>query len=458
MKIDSTRPYCLIHQDGKVVYAAGELRTAWLLDELPRPASATPQQYPVISMVPYSQLRERGYVTHDGNEPILSLVPATYREVDLADVVDFDTPVGAVSEPTFSPTDEELTTVLERVINEEIRRGEGSNFLISRRCNVAIADFSPEVAHVIFGRLARNELGAYMTFCFFDGEKYFIGSSPERHLTYRGGKVLMDPISGTLPRRDLQKQADLLAFLTDPKEIHELFQVVDEELKMMARICGKGGVVRGPFLKEMSSLVHTEYQLEGVATMDPVQAFRDSMYAATMIGSPLENAARVIHRHEKESRRYYSSALVVMGLDEHGDEYLDSAITIRTMEVDATGSATIRSGASIVRDSVPAKECLEVRAKAAGLLRAITSPESDAAVPVAVRGREGHRGTQRAQRLPVPVLAGPAERHGARAAAGRSLGADHRQRGPVHRDAQARTRASRVEDHALRLPGSQDRH
>ena len=73
---------------------------------------------------------------------------------------------------------------------------------------------------------------------------------------------MMDPISGTLPRKDLQKQADLLAFLTDPKEVHELFQVVDEELKMMARICGKGGVVRGPFLKEMSSLVHTEYRLE----------------------------------------------------------------------------------------------------------------------------------------------------------------------------------------------------
>ncbi len=372
MEIDSTRPYCLIQQDGKIHYASGQLSTSWRLDGMPRPGTGT-GGVPVISMVPYAQLRERGYRTHGGDEPILSLVPDVYREVDLLDVVDFATPVGAVSEPSYAPTDEELVEILDRVIREEIRRGEGSNFLISRRCDVVIADFSPAVAHVIFGRLARNELGAYMTFCFYDGERYFIGSSPERHLTYRGGTVLMDPISGTLPRKDLQKQADLLAFLADPKEIHELFQVVDEELKMMARICGKGGVVRGPFLKEMSSLVHTEYQLEGVATMDAVQAFRESMYAATMIGSPLENAARVIHRHERESRRYYSSALVLMGLDEHGDEYLDSAITIRTMEVTTAGQATIRSGASIVRDSVPEKEVLEIRAKAAGLLRAISS-------------------------------------------------------------------------------------
>jgi phenazine biosynthesis protein phzE len=94
-----------------------------------------------------------------------------------------------------------------------------------------------------------------------------------------------------------------------------------------------------------------------------------------MVGSPLENAARVIHRHESESRRYYSSTLVVMGLDEQGDEYLDSAITIRTMEVDLDGRAVIRAGASIVRDSVPEKECQEVRAKAAGLLNAISSAQ-----------------------------------------------------------------------------------
>jgi phenazine biosynthesis protein phzE len=94
-----------------------------------------------------------------------------------------------------------------------------------------------------------------------------------------------------------------------------------------------------------------------------------------MVGSPLENAARVIHRHESESRRYYSSTLVVMGLDEQGDEYLDSAITIRTMEVGLDGRAVIRAGASIVRDSVPEKECQEVRAKAAGLLNAISSAQ-----------------------------------------------------------------------------------
>jgi phenazine biosynthesis protein phzE len=150
--------------------------------------------------------------------------------------------------------------------------------------------------------------------------------------------------------------------------------VVDEELKMMSKICRAGGEIRGPFLKEMSSLIHTEYLLEGKSSMDLIEALRLSMFAATMVGSPLENAARIIHKYETESRRYYSSALLLLSRDERGVEQLDSAITIRTMEVDAEGRCTIQSGASIVRDSVPEKECQEIKAKAQGLLNAIASP------------------------------------------------------------------------------------
>lgn len=370
MASDFDRPYCLLHQKGTTRYAAGEIVRSWLLADVPRGAET------VISMVPYAQLRERGYVCRDGNEPIISLVATEQREIDLEMLLAAETDVTITGEPVYSPNDDDFAAAVAGIVDEEIRRGEGSNFLLSRRGDVTIGDFSVEVANTIFARLARNEVGAYLTFCFFDGERFFIGSSPEQHLVYGRGQVSMNPICGTLPRAALTKRADLIEFLSDPKEINELFQVVDEELKMMSRICGKGGVVRGPFLKEMSSLVHTEYLLEGHGTMDPIDAFRESMFAATMIGSPLENAARVIARHEPEGRSYYSAALMIMGRDEQDEEFLDSAITIRMMEVDRDGHAVIRVGASIVRDSVPEKETLEVRAKAQGLLRAISSPEN----------------------------------------------------------------------------------
>ncbi len=303
------------------------------------------------------------------------LAAREWREVGLEEVADDGAPLRLDGEVSFDVGDEQYAEWVRRIVADEICQGEGSNFLPSRKARLRIADFSAAAANTIFARLARNELGAYMTFCFFDGERYFIGSSPERHITVRDGTVRMNPICGTLPKAGLTRRADLVEFLSDPKEINELFQVVDEELKMMSRICAEGGRIHGPFLKEMSTLIHTEYELEGRSSMDPVDAFRDSMFAATMIGSPLQNAARIIHKYETDSRRYYSSALVLMDRDEHGAEYLDSAITIRTMEVDAAGNGVIQTGASIVRDSDPEKECVEVRAKAAGLLRAIGGVE-----------------------------------------------------------------------------------
>jgi phenazine biosynthesis protein phzE len=363
-------PFCLFHQDGVTRIATGTIHRSELLQDLPRPTGL-----PVISMVPYAQLKERGFALHDGGEPIVSLVAEECREVDLDEILDGAEPEFSVGEVVFDVSDEEFTDVVRRVIEDEICRGEGSNFLISRRGRVHIEGFSTQVAKTVFRRLARNELGAYFTFCFFDGERYFIGSSPERHISIKGEAVVMNPICGTLPKAALGSRSDLIEFLTDPKEINELFQVVDEELKMMARICSEGGVVKGPFLKEMGSLIHTEYLLEGHSRMDKIDAFRDSMFAATMIGSPLENAARVIHKYERESRRYYSSAIMVHGLDDSGEEYLDSAITIRTMEVSAAGEALLQSGCSVVRDSSPQKETKEVQAKIAGLLKALRSTE-----------------------------------------------------------------------------------
>ena len=371
LKFDA--PYCLTHQDGKTHYAGGEIRRQRLLSEVPRRG-----RWPVFSMVPFAQLRERGFDVHDRGEEILSLLPSDYRQIELSQVL----PEGAepevqmVGAPSFDMDDAEFEANVARLIKDEICRGEGSNFLLSRKARVRIAAFDWKVANVIFKRLARNEFGAYMTFCFHDGERFFVGSSPERHVTIRKGVVQMNPISGTLPKSMLKQRADLIEFLSDPKEINELFQVVDEELKMMSRICRSGGDVHGPYLKEMSTLIHTEYELQGHTDGDYMDAFRDSMFAATMIGSPLENAARVIKKYEREPRRYYSSALLVTGLDENGLEFLDSAITIRTMEVSPDGEATIQSGASIVRDSVPERECREVKTKAAGLLRAIESAEA----------------------------------------------------------------------------------
>src|SRR5690606_10053384 len=125
------------------------------------------------------------------------------------------------------------------------------------------------------------------------------------------------------------------------KEIYELFMVVDEELKMMCEICDQGGMVLGPFLKPMTHLIHSEYLLAGRSSRDVREILRDTMYAATVTGSPVENACKLIKKYEEGGRGYYAAALALLGRDEAGEPTLDSPIVIRTADVRPDGALTV---------------------------------------------------------------------------------------------------------------------
>jgi phenazine biosynthesis protein phzE len=187
-----------------------------------------------------------------------------------------------------------------------------------------------------------------------------------------GGTVVMNPISGTYryPAEGPTPE-HLLDFLADGKEIEELSMVVDEELKMMCTVGDKGGVVVGPRLKEMAHLAHTEYELRGKSSLDVREVLKETMFAATVTGSPVQNACRVIERHEVGGRGYYAGALALLGRDAGGSQILDSPILIRTADIDAAGRLRVPVGATLVRGSDPAGEVAETHAKAAGVLAAL---------------------------------------------------------------------------------------
>ena len=199
----------------------------------------------------------------------------------------------------------------------------------------------------------------------------------------------MNPISGTFRTRAAATRtpsSGCCDFLADEKEIYELFMVVDEELKMMCDICHEGGQVLGPFLKPMSRLVHTEYLLAGRTDRDPREVLRDTMYAATVTGSPVENACRLIKKYETEGRGYYGAALAILGRDAEGGPVAgqpDRDPHRRRRR--STGSLTVTAGATLVRDSDAAYEVAETHAKAGGILSAFglvaPAPVPDVASP-----------------------------------------------------------------------------
>ena len=325
--------------------------------------------------VPFRQVRERGFEAHDDETPLVVVDVETELEFSVAEVIDAidDVPVEFSDRGGFETDDEDYGKLVSSIISDEIGQGEGANLVIGRHYRASLTDWGAATALTVFKRLLERERGSYWTFVFFTGDRYLIGASPERHVSIHGGDVRMNPISGTfrLPSDGgpgLKRQ--LLDFLADEKEIFELFMVVDEELKMMCDICNKGGQVLGPFLKPMSRLVHTEYLLAGRTTRDPREVLRDTMYAATVTGSPVENACRLIKKYEASGRGDYGAALAILGRDEDGGPVVDSPIVIRTADVDLDGRLTVTAGATLVRDSDPAYEVAETHAKAGGILSA----------------------------------------------------------------------------------------
>src|SRR5207244_12755808 len=93
-----------------------------------------------------------------------------------------------------------------------------------------------------------------------------------------------------------------------------------------------GGQVVGPYLKEMSHLTHTEYLLAGRGSRDVRDVLRETMFAPTVVGSPIENACRVVARHEARGRGYYGGVLALLGHDEAGRQTLGAPLLIRTAE------------------------------------------------------------------------------------------------------------------------------
>ncbi|MGA5125834.1 anthranilate synthase family protein [Streptomyces pseudogriseolus] len=326
-----------------------------------------------LALVPFRQIRERGFDVRDDGTPLLVLTPEERREFPLAEALAaLPAHDVRVEGGGFDVGDEEYARIVGRVLDEEIGRGEGANFVIRRTYEGTVPGFGRADALALFRRLLEGERGAYWTFVVHTGDRTLVGASPEVHVRASGGTVVMNPISGTY-RYPAEGPAPehLLRFLADGKEIEELSMVVDEELKMMCTVGDRGGVVIGPRLKEMAHLAHTEYELRGRSSLDVREVLRETMFAATVTGSPVQNACRVIERHESGGRGYYAGALALLGRDEGGAQTLDSPILIRTADIDAAGRLRVPVGATLVRGSDPAGEVAETHAKAAGVLAAL---------------------------------------------------------------------------------------
>jgi phenazine biosynthesis protein phzE len=385
-------PFALIARQGaRIELLTGDVVDVELLADIPlQNAAGEPQE--VLALVPFRQVRERGFECHDDGAPLRCLIVRDRAVIDraeaLAQLPAAPLPLEAAG---FDIADDDYAAIVRRVISDEIGLGEGANFVIRRDFTAGVGADAPTAALTWFRALLEHERGAYWTFAVVTPGHVAVGASPEAHVSARDGVVTMNPISGTFRHPAGGATIETLTeFLESTKETEELFMVVDEELKMMSAVCSDGGRITGPHLKEMSRLTHTEYVLRGRSRLDPRDILRETMFAPTVTGSPMQNACTVITRHETTPRGYYSGVAALFTprtdavLPGESTHDLDAPILIRTAYLQ-DGRLRVPVGATLVRHSDPYGEVSETHGKAAGVLGAIGAVPRDGASRPALR-------------------------------------------------------------------------
>lgn len=381
-------PFALIARDATTIeLLTGDVVDVELLADIPLTA-ADGSPHEVLALVPFRQVRERGFECHDDGAPLRCLVVRERAVIDrAAALAELPTAPIPLTDPGFDIADDDYAQIVRRVIADEIGLGEGANFVIRRDFTAGVDADAATAALTWFRALLEHERGAYWTFAVVTPGHVAVGASPEAHVSARDGVVTMNPISGTFRHPEGGATVETLTeFLESTKETEELFMVVDEELKMMSAACSDGGRITGPHLKEMSRLTHTEYILRGRSRLDPRDILRETMFAPTVTGSPMQNACTVITRHETTPRGYYSGVAALFTprtdtiLPGESTHDLDAPILIRTAYLEG-GRLRVPVGATLVRHSDPYGEVSETHGKAAGVLGAIGAVPRGQAVP-----------------------------------------------------------------------------
>jgi anthranilate synthase component I len=200
-----------------------------------------------------------------------------------------------------------------------------------------------------------------------------LSSSPERLLQIADGIAQTRPIAGTRRRgRDAEEDRALRATLIENlKERAEHVMLIDLERNDLGRVCMPGSVEVSE-LMQVESYAHVHHIVSNVRGrlrpgVGPGRALAAVFPGGTITGCPKVRAMQIIAELEGEGRGPYTGSMGYLSRDGR----LDSNILIRSL-VWEPGRVRLRAGAGIVADSQPQAELQETRAKARGLLLALT--------------------------------------------------------------------------------------
>lgn len=200
------------------------------------------------------------------------------------------------------------------------------------------------------------------------GGRALLSASPELFFALAEGIVITRPMKGTAPRsgNPAIDATRAEALRSSAKERAENLMITDLLRNDLSRIATPGSVATRdlfaietyPTVLQMTSTV-TATLAPGLGPLDILRA---AFPCGSVTGAPKLRAAQVIAEIEATPRGPYTGAIGWMRADA-----AHFNVAIRTVQLEADGSARLGLGSGIVADSVAAQEWAECLAKAAFL-------------------------------------------------------------------------------------------
>lgn len=304
-------------------------------------------------------------VAEPGNEALIPLIETDSASASVPAPFSGSLILDAIQEDTASTYLDSVRRALEYIAAGDVYQ---ANLSRAWRARVA-RGVQP---HHVYQRLRRTNPAPFGALAQL-GEVSIISSSPERLVEVRNGLVSTRPIAGTRPRGEDEHSDQGLAreLRAHPKEQAEHVMLIDLERNDLGRICEPGSVEVDEFMV-LESYAHVHHIVSNVRgelrrDISPGQVIAAVFPGGTITGCPKVRCMQVIGELEGEARGAYTGSLGYL----NRDGSMDLNILIRSMELRAD-SLVLRAGAGIVADSIPERELEETRAKARGVLRALS--------------------------------------------------------------------------------------
>ena len=277
--------------------------------------------------------------------------------------------VESVPEVTFHSniSKEAYLNQVEFLLNE-LRYGNIYEVNFCQQFQAIETTFDPFQGYVELNKISPVPFSAFLR----KKDFFALCASPERYLSHKNGRMISQPIKGTIKRDpDVLVDAQLISDLQhSKKDKKENVMIVDLVRNDLSRTAKKGsvqvdelfGVHTYPQVHHLVSTISSELK----PNLHPIEAIKTSFPMGSMTGAPKVSAMELIEQTENFKRQLYSGSI---GYIKPNSDF-DFNVVIRSLFFDhQTKQLSFAVGGAITSDSIPEKEYEESMLKAKAIFQ-----------------------------------------------------------------------------------------